>query len=216
MRSHLIVASALLTGFGFLPATAEAQELSANLASRYIDTDTFNDVFSDEAVLKLEGSYDLSKHLYVSGYVYTGFSKPFKDNSSEYAFEVGGTWDLSDHIKAGIAAGRYANYQGRGFDQGDWYVKATASYERLSVSASVLRGVSDTALLGVSYNVPVTDKLSVKPSVVFYTADGRLNPAVDATYRLNDRLSVNAVVVIPQNSTGGRTAYGAIGLIASF
>jgi hypothetical protein len=124
---------------------------------------------------------------------------------------------VSDHIKTGIAAGRYANYQGQGFDQGDWYVKASASYDRLSVSASVLSGVTDSALIGVSYDLPVTDRLSVKPSVLFYTTDRRLNPAVEAKYRLTDRLSLNASVVAPKDGIAGvKTLYGAVGITASF
>ena len=217
MRSIILATSAMLASLSFLPSKAEAQELDVTIASRYIDTKDFNDVFSDEPVLKVEGSYDISDHIYVSGYVYTGFSKPFKDDSSEYGFELGSTWDVGDHVKTGVAVGRYANYQGRGFDQGDWYVKATASYDHLAVSASVLTGVSDTALIGVSYDLPVTNKLSVKPSVMYFTADGRLNPAVEASYRLNDRLSIGASVVIPKDAvTGSRKFYGAVSLTASF
>lgn len=216
MRSYYLAVCSAFVAMSVLPSVAQAQEVEVTVASRYIDTKDFNDVFSDESVVKVDASYDLSKHIYVSGYMYSGFSRPFKDDSSEYGFEVGGTWNVSDHIKAGVAAGRYANYQGQGFDQGDWYVKATASYNHLAVSASVLSGVSDTALIGVSYDLPITDRLSVKSSVLFYTADRRLNPAVEAKYRLTDRLSLIASVLAPKNSlTGIRMLYAAVGITAS-
>ena len=208
MRSYYLAVCSAFVAMAVLPSVAQAQELEVTVASRYIDTEDFNDVFSDEPVVKLDVSYDLSKHIYVSGYMYSGFSRPFKDDSSEYGFEVGSTWDVNDHIKTGVASGRYGNYQGHGFDQGDWYVKATASYDHLAVSASFLSGVSDTALIGVSYDLPVTDRLNVKSSVLFYTTDRRLNPAVEAKYRLTDRLSLNASVVAPKDSiTGVRTLY---------
>jgi hypothetical protein len=103
----------------FAPLSVQAQDVNVSLASRYIDMNTFNDVFSDAPALQIDGSYDLNSHLYVSAYVYTGFSKPLVDDSSEYGFEVGGKWELSQKATLNLSTGRYADYQGQGFGAGD-------------------------------------------------------------------------------------------------
>ncbi len=216
MRTNLLISALPSAVLGLCSVPAMAQEFQATIATQYIDTETFNQVISDESVLQVEASYDLNKHLYVSVYAYTGFTKPFADDSSEYGFELGGKWKLA-RATATLAAGRYSYYQGQGFGQGDWYVKAGLTYMRVSVSASVLQGASDTVLLNVSYELPVTDKFTISPSVAYFTAQAKVNPAFVASYSLTTKLSIGAKFVLPMDSdTGKRNFYGAATLSYRF
>lgn len=200
-----------------VPAAAGAHDLSVTLASRYVDTSTFNDVFSSSPMLQAEGTLDLGKGAYASAYAYTGFRKPFRDQSSEYGVEVGKEVQISSKATLTLAAGRYADYEGRGFHAGDWYGKAEVAYGNLTASASVLRGETDSVLLRASYDVSVTEKFSLRPSVAVFTSDGRINPGLDVSYRISDRFSIGGRFVLPKNSDGhGRRPYAAIALTHNF
>jgi hypothetical protein len=194
----------------FAPLSVQAQDVNVSLASRYIDMNTFNDVFSDAPALQIDGSYDLNSHLYVSAYVYTGFSKPLVDDSSEYGFEVGGKWELSQKATLNLSTGRYADYQGQGFGAGDWYAKAGMTYGRASVSVSVLHGVTNTLLINSSYELPVTNRLTVTPSIAYFTAQNKLNPGFSVNYQFTEKLSVGGKFVFPKNDdTGERRFFAA-------
>jgi hypothetical protein len=209
--------TAALTAGAFAPLVAQAQEVDVTFKSRYVDTETFNDVFSNEPSLQAEASYNITDTVYISAYAYTGFIRTFADNSSEFGGEIGGSWDIAPDTTFDLAAGRYADYEGQGFAAGDWYAKAAVTYGHLSVSGSVLQGVSDTVLLRTSYELPVTSRLTLTPSVVYLTATGDFNPALQAKYRLTDTLSIGAGFVFPKNDiTGKRKLYGAVGLTKTF
>lgn len=206
--------SAALAAGAFVPSVSHAQEASVTLASRYIDT--FNTAIGNEPSLQVEASYSFNKHVYVSAYAYTGFTKPFADKSSEYGFEAGGQWELGKATVT-LAAGRYADYEGQGFGAGDWYVKAGVTYKRVSASVSALKGENKTVLLNVSYELPITKRLTVTPSLVYLTAERKLNPALTASYDLTEHLSIGAKFVLPKNEdTGSRNLYAAAMLTFKF
>lgn len=217
MRRFLIgvaLSSALMT---FGASSAQANEFNIGLASRYLETETFNDVFSDTPSLQVDGTLDLSANVYVSAYAYTGFERPFRDASSEYGFEAGYQHEIGGSTTITFAAGRYSNYGGRGFGAGDWYGKVEIEHGRLTASASVLSGETDSVLLHVAYELPVGDHLTVTPSVAFFTSDQRINPGLDATYRLSERVSVSFRCILPQDEvTGNRHFYAALALTVSF
>ncbi len=215
MRPILFLLPAVVAG-ALVPSAAIPQTVNVSLTSRYVDN-TFNDALSKKPSLQTDISYDLSKHVYVSAYAYTGFEKPFADDSSEYGFEVGGKWSLSKKATVTLATGRYANYQGKGFDVGDWYAKAGLTYGRANVSASVLRGVTNTVLINSSYRLPITKRLTVTPSIAYFTAQKKLNPGVAVDYRISKRVSIGGKFVLPQDDiTRRRTPYGAATLTYAF
>jgi hypothetical protein len=85
------------------------------------------------------------------------------------------------------------------------------------VSASALTGDSDTLLLYASYELSVTDRLTAKPSVAYFTRDGRLNAGLDLSYKITDRVSVGGRFVLPQDEmTRERHLYAAATLMLSF
>lgn len=215
MRLNLAILA--LVAAALAPSAASAQEVSVTLASRYVDTSTYDDAFSNEPMLQVEASYDVTDHAYVSAYAYTGFQKPFRDDSSEYGFEVGGEWEVGKGSSINIAAGRYADYEGQGFHAGDWYAKVQLTHGPVTVSASALTGDSDTLLLYASYELPVTDRLTAKPSVAYFTRGGRVNAGLDLSYKISDRVSVGGRFVLPQDEvTHERHFYAAAALTLSF
>ena len=202
---------------GALPETALAQEVTVMFASRYLDTSTYNEVFSNEPVLQVEGQASVTDHLYVSAYVYSGFTKPFADKSSEYGFELGGNWDIAERTEVNIAVGRYANYEGRGWHEGDWYGKVGLTHGQATVSASVLSGVTDSVLIRAEYELLRRDRLTVRPSVAYLTDENTFNPALEVNYRLRDKLSFGARAVMPTSkATSSRKLYVALTLTGSF
>lgn len=215
-----LLASVVLATGACAPSIAKADEFTVALESRYLDTTIFNDVYSDKPSLQFDATFDLNKiakGAYVSAYAYTGFDKPFGDSSSEYGLELGGEWDIADSLTFNLAGGRYANYEGRGFDAGDWYGKVSVSYAQLTVSASVLNGEDDTVLFNGSYELQVGERLSITPSVAYLTAYHEFNPAIAVSYRLLDGLSLSAKAVAPKDgATGKRKAYGAVRLSYDF
>lgn len=232
MRTYLSLLSAVLALGVSIPAAAQTivpdtqpkaeasaespLDLSVSLESRYLDTKTFNDVFSDSPSLQVEATYSITPQVYVSAYAYTGFKKPFADASSEYGFEAGYERDVGGGATVSFAAGRYANYEGQGFGSGDWYVKAGIQYGHLNASVSALSGDTDSVLLNVSYDLPVGKRLTVSPSIAAFTRDGRINPALAADCRISDHLSLGARFALPDDGTGTRKLYAAAALTYHF
>lgn len=191
-------------------------DLSVSLESRYLDTRTFNDVFSDSPSLQIEATYSITPQVYVSAYGYTGFKKPFADASSEYGFEAGYERDVGNGTTVSFAAGRYADYEGQGFHSGDWYAKVGIQHGPLTASVSALSGDSNTVLVNVSYDLPIGKRLTVSPSIAAFTSDGRINPGLAVDYRISDHVSLGGRFVLPDNGTGTRKFYAAAALTYHF
>ena len=216
MRRFLIAIAASFAAFGVGAQSVLAQEFTVTLGSSYIDTATFNDRFSDEPVVQVSATFDLGDGFYAEPYASSGFKSPFNDASSEYGLEIGWEGDLAEDVTLNVAAGRWANYGGAGFDEGDWFLKVGVTHGNLTVAVSALQGASDTAILHVAYELPVNDRLSLTPSAAFSTRDGTVNPGVAASYRLTDAFSLNAMVVVPERPGGSRQVYAGVSIAWTF
>ena len=216
------MSSALLASAAFLIIAGAASEaraepqpdsklhVSLSLETRYLDTLYFNEAVSDEPALQASASYDLTEHVYVSAYAYTGFTKAFRDDSSEYGFELGVQKEVAKDTTLTVATGRYANYWGQGFDAGDTYVRASVQHGPATASVSVLKGMSNTALLNFSYDITVAEKVTLTPSIAYISREERTNFGLTARYWATDHLSVGVKVVLPEDyRTGSRKVYAA-------
>lgn len=213
MRFALTFAAAVAVSA--VPAAAQTVAGSVEAFSRYIDTTTFNTPVSNDPMVRLNATIDLGDEVYVDGYVYSGFENPLSDDSSEYGIEAGKAWTLSESSSVTVAAGRYANYFGQGFNAGDWYLRGELAVGAVTVEAGGYWGDSDTAVLGISYEIPVGDRVTVKPTVKWITAYDLVNPGVEATVRINDRLSLKAIAVLPDGGYA-KSVYATVGLSCTF
>lgn len=214
MRKVPILA-AVLAVIGLGAQSANAQEVTVEIGSSYIDTGTFNDRFSDEPIVRLTGLAMVTEEIYVEGYVYSGFTDPFNDDSSEYGLEVGGEWEVAESTILNIAGGRWANYYGEGFSAGDWFVAARVTHGNFTIAATALSGDTDMVILHAQHELPVAERLTIVPSVAYYTADGTFNPGLSASYSLRDDVAVNLGVVYPETDEG-RKLYAAVSITFTF
>lgn len=215
MRQFALISVALCAALGLGAQRAQAHEFEVEVATSYLDTDTFNDRFSDDPVAQFTLTLDLGQSFYAEPYVYSGFKDPLADESSEYGIEVGGEWELVEGITFNLAAGRWSNYQGQGFDAGDWFGRSELSYRGVTVSVTGFSGDTDTVVLRTEYKLPISEKLTVTPSIAFITNGSSANPSVSASYQLTERFSLNGKLVAPKSGSE-REVYGSLGLVFAF
>ena len=197
------------------PVMAQTIHGDVSFQSSYIDLKSFNDRFSPDPVIQFTGTLELGRGLYVEPYVYTGFHRPFRDQSSEYGAEIGWEADIGHGFEANFAAGRWANYQGMGLHEGDWFGRVGVSRGDLDVSASLLRGVDDTVLLNAEYSLKPTTSLRVTPKIAYLTAGSTLNLGVEVSYEIAPHFFLQARMVAPTVPENDHL-YGSIGAGFSF
>lgn len=185
----------LAAASAFAPSLAQASEGTVTAATGYLDTDSFGERFSDEPVMKLDAELDIAPNVSLVGYFYTGLENIGNDEGSEYGAELAVKIPAGPNTEVRLSVGRFANYQGGGFNAGDTYAKAAVIHGPVTASLNVLRGVSDTVLFRLSYSLPAGRKLALQPSLVYSTADNRLSVALSADYQVTDRFSVGGQLV---------------------
>lgn len=196
-------------------ATAQEVEGEIGLHSAYIDVESFNDRFSDEPMVEFVLLIDAGRGFYVEPYVASGFDRPLRDMSSEFGFEAGWSGSVGSGLDLNVAAGRWANYQGAGLDDGDWFGRIGVSRDGLAASVSLLRGASDTILLNAGYEMRVGSRATLTPSVAYVTADNTLNLGAELRYELSTTVAVSGRAAAPETEEG-REVYGSFGIIFSF
>jgi hypothetical protein len=166
-------------------------------------------------VLQLTLELDLGSGLYVEPYVYAGFIKPLRDESSEVGMEVGWEGDIAEEIALNLAVGRWANYGGLGLGVGDWFGRVGVSHRDSEVSLSWLTGENDTALINASYRIAIAQKATLSPSLAFVTATGAFNLAAEGSYDLTPGLAFRLRAASPLIE-GRRHFFASGGLAWSF
>lgn len=217
MRSFAIVAAAC--SLAASPALAQTVSGEVGVYSRYIDAEKFNDVFGNKPMAKLdllvEHDIDADTRVFANGYMYSGTENPLSDESSEYGFEIGGTQEVDDSSSVTFAAGRYANYAGEGFDAGDWYLRGAVTRDAATFSVDAYSGETDSVALGVSFELPVAERLTAVPGVKYFTAYGAVNPALTVWYDVSETAWFELTVVAPDRD-GRRPVFASIGFAMSF
>lgn len=201
------VAAIAVTGAGAWLLTAgdaPAQSLEAELSTAYLDSDTFLDRFSDRPMFRLTGVVDVGENGYLEAYGSTGLDAPFRDDSSEYGFELGGEWEIGGDTSLNLAGGRWMNYAGAGPEAGDWFGRVGVSHGAFYVSASLLVGDSDTAVLNASYDLALSERVTLTPAFGYITATDTLNYGVVGEIRATEHLFLSLSAVAPMTEDGGR------------
>jgi hypothetical protein len=203
--------------FGLIATVAHGQAASGEAAihSSYIDIGAFNERFSAEPVIQLTIAVELGEGFYVEPYLYTGMSAPFADESSEYGVEFGWEGSIAPGMTGNLAAGRWANYAGQGFRNGDWFGRAGIKIRDLNLSATVVSGVTGTLLLNAEYRMRPVSSITMIPSLAYVTADAAFNPGIELMYAIAPQLGATVRLAAPSRPEG-REVFGSIGLSWSF
>ena len=196
---------------------ASAQEFEVSLNSSYVDTSTFNDRFSDGANIEVSAYFELgNRDVYLEAYAITGFDSLLNDSASEYGFEFGKSWEVSEDTSINLAAGRWMNYEGFGYDVGDWMFRLGVERGSFSVAATVLRGESDTTILYSSYAFEIGEKLSFSPSIAYDTEGHTFNPGFSTELLLSPSWAVGLEVVYPDDEERRRRFYYNLSIVYSW
>jgi hypothetical protein len=204
MRQFLRIWAACAALTLALVQPAYAQDVSADftVATSYFDLNTFNarnSAPSDGPVVKIDVSIEPGNGVYIEPYVYSDLGHPFNGPGSEYGVMVGRKSHLTDQVTLDIGVGRFANYGGGGFNAGDWVVRAGLEIGNLTVSGSALIGDTNTVIARIDYELQPTSRITVRPSVAFYTRDHRINPGLEVEYAISEHVAARLVCVAPES-----------------
>jgi hypothetical protein len=114
--------------------------------------------------------------------------------------EVGWDQEIWREWTFSVAGGRWGNYRGKGFHAGDWFGRVGVNNANLRLSASLLRGESDTVLLDAGYELHPAPALAILATIAYDTGERTINPGVELTYELTSSLALTTRVVAPQGT----------------
>lgn len=199
----------LCTGIWLIAVTASAQdveheddgvtfEVSATLASSYIDTDMFMDQFGTNPVLRIEPMVTYGGW-YLEPYLFIDMEDGLDGESAEWGGTLGYQYQWNENWSTNVELCRFENYGGQGSSVGDWCLGAGVSYRNTHASATALWGESDTVILNLGHDFHLFDEeVTISPGVAYYTSDDRLNPGGSIEWTPNDHTAVGLQLVWPE------------------
>lgn len=190
---------------------AMAQSLSGQIAvhSSYIDDDGL--VFTDEPVVQAGVSVDISDNCSLDAWGSLGFN-----TKTGGELDLGGSCRFSSgDTKIEVSASRYI-------------LRGTSDITALAVTVKhgpVDVGIEkylwennpDATRINVGYSIEPIDKFTLRPALIYQSGFGEKNvfgAGISASYALNDKLSLKAMVTTPFK--GDRSTQASVGISFKF
>lgn len=211
MRKFIAITAAV-AAFTVAPSAVMAQGVSGEIGfhSSYLDDDLLP--LSPDPVVQAGLYIDITDNCSLDAWG----NKNLKSGEGD-EFDLGGScrFNLSDETEVEVTANRYFL---RGFsDMTALSAGVTHGPVDVTVTQYLWDNNPDATRVTVGYTVEATEKLSLRPSLVYQTGFGERDVAgggMTATYALTDKLSLVGTVLTP--FTGDRNTEASIGLNFTF